>query len=145
MMTRRTMPRELEHIAESKPASRTGRLKRVIDYLFVDGIMPYLWVALFFVCLVWLMLWINPFTHDMIVEQEAVMEEVFPDRLSCQVNTIVSESLALCYAHPNCNLGDEEMITLYIARKAALIDCKRADMIEAYILDLMREEADPII
>lgn len=144
-MMNRIVRRVLEHTAESKPDSRTGRGKRFVAYMFTDGLMPYLWTALFVTCLAWWVLSLVPTTYYMTVEQEEVAEEVFPDRLSCQANTIVAQSLSTCYAHPNCNLGDEEMITMYMARKAALIDCRRADMIEAYILERLMKKVVPII
>lgn len=138
MMSRKRVRRELEHNAESKLDLRTGRGERFVAYMFTNGAMPYLWLGLFAACLVWSALSLVPTKYY-------VHEEVeFPDRLSCQVNTIVAQSLALCHAHPNCNLGDEEMIAMYMARKKSLIDCKRADLIDEIIMERARK-ADPII
>ena len=51
----------------------------------------------------------------------------------CQANTIIVGSLQACHKHSTCSLGDAEVIDMYLAGKAAVIECKKAQMIDMFV------------
>ena len=53
-------------------------------------------------------------------------------RISCQANTIIAGSYGACKNHASCQLSNAEMMSMYIAGKTAVIDCKKYEMLELY-------------
>ncbi len=53
--------------------------------------------------------------------------------VSCQANTIISSGYQACKEHPVCGLSNDEMLAMYIAGKTAVIDCKKAEVLDAFI------------
>lgn len=72
------------------------------------------------------------------VAARAALVEVFEEEAPptatglCQANTILSASLQACHHDKACNLNDSEMFEMYLTGKAAVIQCKKAVMIDMF-------------
>jgi len=84
-----------------------------------------------------------------------VKEEAAPIKnyeASCQANKIIAGSLWACARHSRCGLTIDETAVMYRAGKASIIDCKKAELIEALLggkeeepqIERKREEVEVI-
>lgn len=70
----------------------------------------------------------EPVQIEVVVEEEEPYDYV----MSCQANTILAGALSSCFTHERCNLSNTEMSLMYISGKTAVLDCKKAQLIEMF-------------
>ncbi len=80
---------------------------------------------------------------------EEVVEKTPPTATElCQANTILSGSLQACHRDKACNLNDAEVFHMYLTGKAAVIQCRKAVMIDMFAevnrqIEQLNEEEEP--
>jgi len=86
------------------------------------------------------------FVIGMMVFQAGIIffagDESYADQ--CRENTILWAGLRACYDDPNCNLGDDEMFSMYKLNKNALMSCQMRNVKQSIIrkdaLDALAEQ-----